>query len=114
MYGPVTIATALPSVPSAPPSAAVTANDAPEVARQEKKEERKSAIDTLADSMQDLRTQSNRSRLSIDHDAFVQAFVYRSIDSQTGVVTQQWPSEDALRLRRYMRQLAGLVVDKLA
>jgi uncharacterized FlaG/YvyC family protein len=96
-------------------NAAAKGVDASERAPAEKKSEaRKSAVDTLTDAMKDLKTPSRGARLSIEHDAFVKAFVYRSVDNQTGEVIQQWPGEDALRLRRYLRQLAGLVVDKLA
>jgi uncharacterized FlaG/YvyC family protein len=111
MSDPVTIAPALPPLPPVSGPAKTVNAPAPVI---ENKEERKSSIETMTDAMKDLRSSSSRARLSIDHDAFVQAFVYRSIDEQTGEVIQQWPGEDALRLRRYLRQLAGLVVDKLA
>jgi uncharacterized FlaG/YvyC family protein len=112
MSGPVTIAPALPPLPQA--GAVAKSAGASEAAPEEKNEHRKSSIETVADAVKDLGSPSTRARLSIDHDAFVQAFVYKSVDNQTGEVIQQWPGEDALRLRRYLRQLAGLVVDKLA
>jgi uncharacterized FlaG/YvyC family protein len=113
MSDPVTIAPAVSSAPAA--FAPTKGTSAPEPAFEEREEHKASARETLADAVKDLRTTtSSRARLSIDHDAFVQAFVYRSIDKQTGEVIQQWPGEDALRLRRYLRQLAGLVVDEIA
>jgi flagellar protein FlaG len=113
MSDPITIAPATPPLPpvSAPSKGASKAEPAPE----EKEERKSSAIETIAEAAKDLQSgTSGHSRLSIDHDAFVQAFIYRSVDKQTGEVIQQWPGEDALRLRRYLRELAGLVVDELA
>ena len=112
MSGPTTIGSPLPQVAAAS-APAKSAGDAEP--HQETAETKESPSDLLVDAVRDLRPPStSRSRLSIDHDAFVKAFVYRSIDKQTGEVIQQWPGEDALKLRRYMRQLAGLVVDEFA
>ena len=45
-------------------------------------------------------------RLTITRDALLNAFVYRSVDGDTGEVLWQWPAEGALRRARYWRELA--------
>ncbi|WP_394692295.1 flagellar protein FlaG [Hyphobacterium sp.] len=52
------------------------------------------------------------SRLAIEkHDA-AGVFVYRLIDSRNGSVMRQWPSEDFLALREYLRSKQGGLVDE--
>lgn len=54
------------------------------------------------------------SRLAIEkHDA-AGVFVYRLIDSRNGSVMRQWPSEDFLALREYLRSKQGGLVDERA
>lgn len=108
------IGTALPPAAIASP---VVKSNVFEVAPPQKVEdkEQQPAPQALAQALKEMAPQpTNVSRLSIEHDAFVQAFVYRSVDKQTGEVVDQYPGEDQLRLRRYMREMAGLVVDEMA
>lgn len=54
------------------------------------------------------------SRLSIDLDADLNRFIYRSIDKVTGEVVGQYPAEDILRTIKFLREVEGLVVDERA
>lgn len=42
--------------------------------------------------------------LTITRDKAVQAFVYRSIEADTGEVVWQWPAEEILRRAHHMRE----------
>lgn len=53
-------------------------------------------------------------RLSIDLDNDAASFVYRSVDDATGEVRDQYPLEDTLELRAYLRSLEGQVIDEEA
>ncbi len=54
------------------------------------------------------------SRLSIDLDADLNRFIYRSIDKVTGEVVGQYPAEEILRTIKYLREVEGLIVDERA
>jgi flagellar protein FlaG len=54
------------------------------------------------------------SKLQIEQDEETGAFIYRSVDPETGEVLRQWPSEDILKLRASLRDMEGLLVDKKA
>lgn len=51
-------------------------------------------------------------RLSIDHNATINSFIYRFVDENTGEQVRQWPREDMIKLAEYFHQLDGAVVDK--
>lgn len=105
------------ALPPAAIASSVARSNAPEVAPPERVEdkEQQPAPQALVQALEGMAPQpTNVSRLSIEHDAFVQAFVYRSVDKQTGEVVDQYPGEDQLRLRHYMREMAGLVIDEMA
>ncbi len=53
-------------------------------------------------------------RLSIDVDKSAESFVYRSVDESTGEVRAQYPLEDTLKLRAFLRSLEGQVIDEEA
>ena len=52
------------------------------------------------------------SKLQIEQDKATGTFIYRSIDPDTGEVTQQWPSEKMLELRDFLKGMEGVLVDK--
>ncbi|MCW5724119.1 MAG: flagellar protein FlaG [Maricaulaceae bacterium] len=53
------------------------------------------------------------SRLTIVKDEGADAFVYRMIDQATGEVVRQWPPENMLQLREFLRsQQAGVLDEK--
>ncbi len=51
-------------------------------------------------------------RLSIDHNATINSFVYRFVDESTGEQVRQWPREDMIKLAEYFQQLDGSLLDK--
>lgn len=51
-------------------------------------------------------------KLEVVDDADAGLFVYRTVDRRTGEVLRQWPIEEVLRLRSYLRELEGLIVDQ--
>jgi uncharacterized FlaG/YvyC family protein len=54
----------------------------------------------------------SNSKLQISQDKESGAFVYRSIDPDTGEVIRQWPPEQLLKLRESLHEMEGLLVDK--
>lgn len=52
------------------------------------------------------------SRLAIEKNEAAGVFVYSLIDSRNGSVVRQWPSEDFLALREYLRSRQGGLVDE--
>lgn len=112
----MTIGVALPPAPvAAPATKSTTAPDFVAPVQRADDKEVEPAPQALAQALEEIAPQpTNVSRLSIEHDAFVQAFVYRSVDKETGEVVDQYPGDDQLKLRRYMREIAGLVVDEMA
>jgi uncharacterized FlaG/YvyC family protein len=71
-------------------------------------EEMKASIDRLAE------TAFAGSKLAIEKHEGAGIFVYRLIDSQSGSVVRQWPTEDFLSLREYLRTKQGGLVDQQA
>jgi uncharacterized FlaG/YvyC family protein len=53
----------------------------------------------------------SNSRLQITHDKNTGAFVYRSVDPETGEMIRQWPSEEILKLKESVRELEGMLLD---
>jgi uncharacterized FlaG/YvyC family protein len=55
-----------------------------------------------------------QSKLAIEKNDAAGVFVYRLIDSSNGSVVRQWPTEDFLSLREYLRtKQAGLVDERI-
>lgn len=54
------------------------------------------------------------SRLAIEKHAGANTFVYRLIDTDTGGVVRQWPTESLLHLREYLRTRQAGVLDQTA
>ena len=52
------------------------------------------------------------SKLQITQDESTGTYVYRSIDRDTGEVLKQWPSEQLLALREYLKEMEGMLLDK--
>ena len=71
-------------------------------------EEMKASIDRLAE------TAFAGSKLAIEKHEGADMFVYRLIDSQSGSVVRQWPTEDFLSLREYLRTKQGGLIDQRA
>jgi uncharacterized FlaG/YvyC family protein len=74
--------------------------------RKPSREELEASIDKLAE------TAFADSRLAIEKNDAAGVFVYRLIDSRNGSVVRQWPSEDFLALREYLRSRQGGLVDE--
>jgi flagellar protein FlaG len=51
-------------------------------------------------------------KLQIDQDEDSGVFIYKSINRDTGEVIAQWPPESLLELRKALRELDGMLVDK--
>tara|TARA_R110002072_G_scaffold1069_7_gene8722 strand:- start:2784 stop:3146 length:363 start_codon:yes stop_codon:yes gene_type:complete len=54
------------------------------------------------------------SRLAIEKHQGSNTFVYRLIDTDTGGVVRQWPTESLLHLREYLRTRQAGVLDQQA
>jgi len=67
----------------------------------------------LIEAIDRLAGQFSESRLTIVKHEGADAFVYRMIDQESGEVIRQWPSENFLELRTYLRtHQAGLVDER--
>ena len=55
----------------------------------------------------------SNSKLQIEKDKETGTFIYRSINPDTGEIIRQWPPEQLLKLREHLRELEGMLVDKL-
>ncbi len=75
-------------------------------AKKPSREELEKAIDKLAE------TAFTDSRLVIEKNDAAGVYVYRLIDSRNGSVVRQWPTEDFLALREYLRTRQGGLVDQ--
>lgn len=53
-------------------------------------------------------------RLSIEHDAAANRYVFKSIDPDTGEVIRQFPTKDILSIIARIRNISGLTVDQRA
>jgi uncharacterized FlaG/YvyC family protein len=51
-------------------------------------------------------------KLQIEHDKKTGTFIYRSIDRETGEIVRQWPPEELVKLREYLKEMEGLLVDR--
>lgn len=69
-------------------------------------EELKASVDRLAEKA------FSSSKLAIEKHEGANTFVYRLVDSQSGSVVRQWPSEDMLSLREYLRTKQGGLIDQ--
>jgi uncharacterized FlaG/YvyC family protein len=54
----------------------------------------------------------SNSKLQIEQDKDTGAFIYRSVDPDTGEVIKQWPPEQLLQLRETLREMEGMLIDK--
>ena len=52
------------------------------------------------------------SKLQIEHDKSTGTYIYRAIDPDTGEVISQYPPEELVKLREYLAEMAGMLVDK--
>jgi uncharacterized FlaG/YvyC family protein len=52
------------------------------------------------------------SKLQIEQDKSTGTFVYRSINPDTGEVIRQWPPQQLLEMREYLKEMEGVLVDK--
>jgi flagellar protein FlaG len=57
------------------------------------------------------RSLPSNSKLQVVQDEQSGTFIYRSVDAETGEVLSQWPPEQLVKLRDYLAQLSGLIVD---
>jgi uncharacterized FlaG/YvyC family protein len=52
------------------------------------------------------------SKLQISKDKETGAYIYRSVNPDTGEVIKQWPPEQLIKLRESLREMEGMLVDK--
>jgi uncharacterized FlaG/YvyC family protein len=52
------------------------------------------------------------SKLKIRRDDTTGAFVYTLVDVVSGEIIKEWPGEELLRLRDYLRDMEGILIDK--
>jgi uncharacterized FlaG/YvyC family protein len=70
----------------------------------------RSELQATIDRMADLAFAG--SHLAIEKHEGANTFVYRLIDSRNGSVMRQWPSEEFLELREYLRTRQGGLIDE--
>ena len=56
----------------------------------------------------------SNSKLQVEKDKELGTFIYRSINPDTGEVIRQWPPEQLLQMREYLKEMEGLLVDTKA
>jgi flagellar protein FlaG len=54
------------------------------------------------------------SKLQISQDKETGTFIYRSVDPDTGTVITQWPPDQLIKLREYIKEMEGMLVDTTA
>ncbi len=53
----------------------------------------------------------SNAKLRIERDKETGTYVYRAVDSETGEVISQYPPEQMMKLREYLAEMAGMLVD---
>ena len=73
-------------------------------------------IEELQSAMEKLirKSMPSNSKLQIDQDKETGTFIYRSVNPDTGEVIKQWPPEQVIKLREYLREMEGMLVDTKA
>ena len=54
----------------------------------------------------------SNSKLRIERNNKTGSYIYRAVDPETGEVISQYPPEELVKLRDYLAEMAGLLVDK--
>ena len=54
----------------------------------------------------------SNSKLRIDHDKETGTYIYRAVDPDTGEVISQYPPEQLVKLRQFLAEMEGMLVDK--
>jgi flagellar protein FlaG len=54
----------------------------------------------------------SNTKLRIEQDKKTGSYIYRAVDPETGEVISQYPSEEVVKLRDYLTEMAGLLVDQ--
>jgi len=93
--------------PQPSPASPAAVNPATDLARDQRVEVLQAAIEKLI-----RKSLPANSKLQIERDKETGAFIYRSIDTETGEIIRQWPPEQLLKLREYMAQMEGMLIDK--
>jgi len=60
------------------------------------------------------KTLPSNSKLQIEKDKELGTFIYRTINPDTGEVIMQWPAEQLLAMREYLKEMEGVLVDTKA
>ena len=70
-------------------------------------------VEILEEAVEKLirRSLPSNSKLQIEQDRDTGAFIYRSVDPETGEVLRQWPPEQLLKLRESLTEIEGLLFD---
>jgi flagellar protein FlaG len=92
--------------PQASPSLPGALNPASNLAPDQRVGEIHAAVENLIK-----KSLPGNSKLQIEQDKETGTFIYRSIDPETGKIIRQWPPEDLLKLRQYLKEMEGMLVD---
>jgi flagellar protein FlaG len=60
------------------------------------------------------KTLPGNTKLQVEKDKELGTYIYRSINPDTGEVVRQWPSEELLAMREYLKEMEGILVDTQA
>jgi len=60
------------------------------------------------------KTLPGNTKLEVEKDKELGTFIYRSINPDTGEVVRQWPSEELLAMREYLKEIEGVLLDTQA
>ena len=60
------------------------------------------------------KTLPSNSKLQVEKDKELGTYIYRTINPDTGEVIMQWPAEQLLAMREYLKEMEGVLVDTKA
>jgi flagellar protein FlaG len=94
-----------PAAPAAPPAPTPDTNLTPD----QRVEIMQAAVEKLIK-----KSLPSNSKLQVEKDKELGTFIYRSINPDTGEIIRQWPPEQLLALREYLKEMEGVLVDTKA
>jgi flagellar protein FlaG len=114
MVDPISNAPSLHEIGAAqarPQVSSQTASGAPDPATNLPPDQRVAVVQAAVEKLIKKSLPAN-SKLQVVQDKETGAFIYRSIDPDTGKVISQWPPEQLVKMHEYLAQLAGILLDK--
>ena len=94
------------SRPQASPTLPGAANPASNLAPDQRVNKLHAAVEKLIK-----KTLPGDSKLQVEQDKNTGTFIYRSLDPHTGEILRQWPPEELVKLREYLKDMEGLLVN---